>query len=714
MKRRLVLTLALLLCSCSQVPAKIPAPPADAEPFPQFAKELEALQQRLRIPGLSAAIVKDQQLVWARGFGYADLEKQIPASPETPYHLASLTKPFAAVILMQLVEEGKLDLDDPVSMYGIELNSPGVIRVRHLLTHTSEGTPGLRYNYNGGRYALLSRVIESASGKPFEELLRERISEPLGMTRTAPNIDPQWDWGDFGAAIGLGEYRNNYAQVYRDLAQPYQLDGAYQVVPGSYPTHFSTAAGLLSTVGDIAKFDIALDQDRLLQPETKAEMFAPARSEMGSEFPYGLGWFTQEYRGTRLIWHYGHWTCNSSLIVKVPERNITLIVLANSDNLSRPYPLGDGDLLDSTVALVFLRTFVFPSPDGQPLPVVDWEAGEETLAGQLEQIADADLRDLYARELWSYRRVYRSVGRAEDASRVQRVYDRVFPRAAYTRNASLPGLAPLVPAAGIPVLAPAAAWLWLIWLLLAGCSVLYVVQDLVRGRTRGWSGWAWVPATALFGPLGLVAYLLFHGRPARAPQRGLSPWRQALGASMVSVAGYAIGWVLAIYLFVYVIGSPGPAVILAISYGLPLAIGLLLMRAPLLASRQGGHYGLAVYHGALAEVISWNLAFAGMFPTAVFLLDRWFPQTVEMGSPMFLITIALMAMAGLVMVYLYDVWAARRGFAGWPGRWTAEATAAGSHTVTVPTMGQAWWVLLLSIALLVASLVPLITGLIGG
>jgi len=716
-KRCLVLTLALLLCGCGQVPAAaVPALPADSEPFLQFEGELEALRQRLRIPALSAAIVKDQQLVWSQGFGYADLENQVPATPDTPYHLASLTKPFGAVILIQLVEEGQLDLDDPVEMYGIELASPGVIRVRHLLTHTSEGTPGVRYRYNGGRYALLSQVIESASGKSFEEQLRERILEPLGMTRTAPNVDPQWDWADFGAAVGLGGYRHNYAQVYRDLARPYQLDDTYQVVPGSYPTHFSPAAGLLSTVGDIAQFDIALDQDRLLRPETKAEMFAPTRSEWGDDLPYGQGWFTQQYRDTRLIWHYGHWTCNSSLIVKVPEQNITLIVLANSNNLSQPYPLGDGNLLDSTIALVFLRTFVFPPQAGQSLPVIDWEADEDTLVSQLEGIADAELQDLYARELWSYRRVYRSVGRLEDVSRVQRVYDRVFSRAAYTRNPMLPVLAPLVPAAGIPLLAPAAAGLWLVWLLLAVGSVLYIGQDMLRGRASSgwWPKFAWVLAAAIFGPLALLAYLFSYRRTARVPQQRPSPWWQALGASMIRVTGYAMGWVLAISLFAYAIGSPSPGVILALSYGLPLVIGLLLLRAPLLASWQGGRYGLALYRSVLGEIIACNLAFAGMLPTAIFLLDRWFPQTVKIGSPMFWVTITLMAMAGLVLVYLYDVWVAHRGFAGWPGRRPAEATAAGPYAVTVPTIRNAWWVLLLSIVLLIASLVPLITGLIGG
>src|SRR6185503_14476456 len=118
----------------------------------RFETLLESLRQELKIPAYSAAIVKDQKVIWAKGFGYADVENKIPATEHTSYHLASLTKTFASTILMQLVQEGKINLDDPVSKYGIALESNGVIRVRHLFSHTSEGNPGERYSYNGNRF----------------------------------------------------------------------------------------------------------------------------------------------------------------------------------------------------------------------------------------------------------------------------------------------------------------------------------------------------------------------------------------------------------------------------------------------------------------------------------------------------------------------------------------------------------------------------------
>jgi len=380
-----VLMLILLLVSCAQ-PAVSPTPTTtptttemateeDAQVFAQFEDELESLRQQLKIPGMSAAIVQDQQLVWAKGFGYADLENQVEANPDTPYRLASVTKPVAATLIMQLVEEGLLDLDDPVSKYGVHLESEGVVRVWHLLTHTSEGVPGTRHNYRGDRYGLLGAVIEGASGKSFEELLSERILEPLGMTNSAPN----------------------YSEcALEDL---------------------------------LARFDIALDRNVLLDEETKARMTKPAFStyEDRSDLMYGLGWYSQQYKGTHLLWHSGRQPPSaSSLYLKVPDQNLTFIILANTTYLNTPYPFGYGDVLYCTPALAFYETFVFPRRYGQTVPQVDWEAEDRDLVNQLKQIADADVREILERELWSYRQLFASVSRTELVNRLQDVHRRAY------------------------------------------------------------------------------------------------------------------------------------------------------------------------------------------------------------------------------------------------------------------------------------------------
>jgi CubicO group peptidase (beta-lactamase class C family) len=111
---------------------------------------------------------------------------------------------------------------------------------------------------------------------------------------------------------------------------------------------------------------MALDRDALLKPATKALAFAPTRAPDGREFPYGLGWFSTMYKGERIIWHYGYWTANSSLIVKVPSRGLSFILLANTDGLSSPFPLGSGQLERSDFARVFLDAFLGKSPP--PLP----------------------------------------------------------------------------------------------------------------------------------------------------------------------------------------------------------------------------------------------------------------------------------------------------------------------------------------------------------
>jgi CubicO group peptidase (beta-lactamase class C family) len=527
---------------------------SDAERIARLETLLENLRQELKIPAYSAAIVKDQKVLWAKGFGYADVENKIPATEHTPYHLASLTKTFASTILMQLVQEGKVKLDDPVSKYGITLESEGVIRVRHLLSHTSEGNPGEQYRYNGNRFAELDKVIQGATGKSFGELLIANILDPLGMNETAPNVPkivstkssnaaggaeaevkaavmdiiagfnsgdvdqierrlaPQQNrfqgeggfltsfidaaelrgafqagfkfrfevhnleaavYGDSaiatffmsgtitppnGAPRTEGPWRSSFVwnkqdgtwklihshqsamnramitekhqqrfdTVVKTLAQPYALDREFKTTKISYPQGFSTSAGLMSTVLDMAKYDIAIDQNKFLTKETQQLAFTPTLSTKGEALPYGLGWFTQNYKGTKLLWHYGYWTGNSSFILKVPERNITFIIMANSDNLSRPTDLGSGEALSSPVGMAFLKTFIFPEKFGESMPEISWNAPASELKNQLKLIAGKPYAELYSKELVTKLRIHQSVGRATEAAQLMKTYGELF------------------------------------------------------------------------------------------------------------------------------------------------------------------------------------------------------------------------------------------------------------------------------------------------
>ena len=153
----------------------------------KFVAGLDSIRKQLKIPAMSASAKQGDALLFETAFGYSDVERHIKASPATVFRVASVTKTFTSTLIMQLVEKGQLDLDAPVSRYGVDLGNPR-ITVRNLLTHTSEGTPGTAFQYNGYRYGRLGPVIEKASGKPFYELLMENIVLPLQMSATAPGI----------------------------------------------------------------------------------------------------------------------------------------------------------------------------------------------------------------------------------------------------------------------------------------------------------------------------------------------------------------------------------------------------------------------------------------------------------------------------------------------------------------------------------------------
>jgi len=301
-------------------------------------------------------------------------------------------------VLMQLVQEGKLSLDDPVSRYGVSLPEGDKVLVRHLMSHTSEGTPGAHYQYNGARYGLLGQVVQAATGRSLQDWLYERILAPLGMQDTRP--------GPPATCAGLS-FAPDCERVYAALAKPYLLDADLNPAPGLCMDSFNAGAGLISTVLDLAKLDAALNANALVTAATKEWMWTPTVSNSGQTLPYGLGWFTQNYRGTRLIWHSGFSPpSTSALFLKLPEQGLTLIALANTDLLSRQYQAGYGDANDvqsSLVALAFYKRFVLAPQYGQPLPVIDWSAGESAVLTQISRVQDQAVRELLGKEFQARR-----------------------------------------------------------------------------------------------------------------------------------------------------------------------------------------------------------------------------------------------------------------------------------------------------------------------
>jgi CubicO group peptidase (beta-lactamase class C family) len=316
----------------------------------ELGQRLEHLRQEVKIPAISAAIARDDSIVWAQGFGLADVENHVPATADTAYHIASLTKTFGSTIILELVEAGKIDLDAPVSDFGVMLDdAQGVVRVRHLMSHTSEGVAGSHYSYNGNRYALLDQVIRTASGRSFGQLVCERIIRPLELEHTAPNIQ---DAANFMLA---GRDR---AAFQKNLARGYELDQQGQFQRIEYPKHFSCSGGLISSAPDIARYSIALDQGKLVSKALLERATSRTQTDDGHPSPYGLGWFVLEHRGIKLVWHYGLWTGNSALIIKVPDRRLTYVVLANANRLTASYMHGRGELMTSPFARAFVEGFV--------------------------------------------------------------------------------------------------------------------------------------------------------------------------------------------------------------------------------------------------------------------------------------------------------------------------------------------------------------------
>lgn len=369
----------LLLGGCAARSHAVPGP--EAGQVARFEREAEALRARLFIPGMSAVIVKDGQVLWAKGFGDADVEHRIPATPETVYSIASETKPVAATMVMQLVEQGKLDLDEPASRYTSGITGDA-IRIRHLLSHTAGSEPpGERFAYDPTHYEYLTNVIEKHAGKPMRLVVAETLLDPLGMTSSVPGPDvlkdPSW------AVLGQDRLAR-YAKALERQAQPYTLYGDGEMIHVAYPNDFfGASAGLLSTVMDMARFDIALDRHVLLKPETQARAWTPFVSNAGQPLPYGLGWAVRDYGGARIVWHGGNWgTGFSAIYVKVPAERLSLIMFANSDVLNgHMYAAGDEDIVHNAFACAFLRDFVFP-------PTQDVDCARTSEAAVAKTLAD--------------------------------------------------------------------------------------------------------------------------------------------------------------------------------------------------------------------------------------------------------------------------------------------------------------------------------------
>ena len=313
---------------------------------------------RQRIPGLSIAVVRHGVLAKVKGYGLANVELAVPATPRTVYQSGSVGKQFTAAAVMMLVEKGALSLDDRIARFLPEAPEAWRdITVRHLLTHTSgmgdytekvdlhrdyapeellkfaaaqpvEFSPGQKWSYSNSGYMVLGILIQRVSGQFYGDILRDRIFKPLGM--------------DTARVISEADIVPNRAAGYR------LVDGALKNQDWVSPSLNTMADGALYfSVLDMAKWDAALYGERLLTRASLQQVFTPARLADGSVYRdedgsgYGFGWFIGEQAGHRRIEHGGSWQGFETHIARYVDDGVTVIVLANLAD-SDPGLIGHG------------------------------------------------------------------------------------------------------------------------------------------------------------------------------------------------------------------------------------------------------------------------------------------------------------------------------------------------------------------------------------
>lgn len=303
------------------------------------------------IPGAAVLVTRNGRILKNSGYGFANLETGTRVTSETVFEIGSMTKQFTAAGVMLLVEEGRLRLDDPIANFFSGAPAEWrTITIRHLLGHTSgiqnhvavpgfmdqfktsvtgrtwperddlmssffqlpfEFAPGESWAYDNTGYILLGMIIEQASGKSYWEFLDERIFKPAGMNRTRAT-NPKATIKNRASGYGwIGDRWEN-----RPVLSP----------------HVAFSAGsLVSTVGDVARWDAALRSGKILKKESLAMMRTPGRLNDGSvaPFDYGFGWFIDRISGRLRIQHDGGTPGFSSIMQQYPEDGLTVIILAN-------------------------------------------------------------------------------------------------------------------------------------------------------------------------------------------------------------------------------------------------------------------------------------------------------------------------------------------------------------------------------------------------
>jgi CubicO group peptidase (beta-lactamase class C family) len=314
-------------------------------------------------------IARAGKVLFSQGYGLANREHSVPNTPQTRFRLASITKQFTAMMIMQLQQQGKLHVHDEIRKHLAECPSTwDAVTIHHLLNHTSgipnhttfpetwatialpksvpeliasfkdhplDFAPGQRWSYNNSGYILLGALVEHSTGRSYEQAVHEQIFEPLGMhdsgyDRHSPIIS--------GRAAGYAKRDGSIVNAaYVDMSIPY------------------AAGALYSTVGDLCLWDQALYSDRLIPQEALATMFAPTPiAEPPGQVSYGYGWASEDLFNRRYVGHDGGIFGFSTRLMRFLDERVLIVILSN---LESPYITTIGQELS---AIVFGESYSMP------------------------------------------------------------------------------------------------------------------------------------------------------------------------------------------------------------------------------------------------------------------------------------------------------------------------------------------------------------------
>jgi len=358
------------------------APPALDSLRPRIRRLIDSLHA----PSLAIAVAQHGTIIWEEGFGYADVARKIPATTNTLYSMASISKPITATGLMKLVEQGKIDLDRPANDYLGAAKITGLAgsasdaTVRRVMSHTAGlplhyrffyagGSvtrpsmdeaitryaitvypPGAAYNYSNLGYGVLEEIIAKVSGRPYEEFMRDEVFKPLGMTTTT---------------IGTGAGIANSAVRYTAQGKPIAF----------YDFDHRAASAVYTSAHELARFgmfhleDHLKDQRPLLKDSTLDAMHrraTPGDTTSG----YGLGWLIGNEQGMRVVSHTGGMPGVATSLKLYPEHNVVIVALANTGGAA-PHRVA----LD--IAAAVLPGYKAPTPGRPPTPTVAFASPAE-------------------------------------------------------------------------------------------------------------------------------------------------------------------------------------------------------------------------------------------------------------------------------------------------------------------------------------------------